>query len=41
MRDVEYDSGVMHIYRIYYQNGDIYEGEVENDMKEGSGVYYY
>ena len=26
---------------MYYNNGDVYEGEFENDKKNGSGIYKY
>ena len=27
--------------RIYYKNGDKYEGDGKNNKKEGKGIYYW
>lgn len=39
--ELDYKGDAITIYRLTYENGDIYEGELENDLKDGSGVYFY
>ena len=32
---------IIEIYKVTYSNGDIYEGELKDNIKEGLGIYYY
>ena len=41
MREVIFNDETLQIFRINYSNGDVYEGEILNDLKDGSGTYYY
>ncbi|CAD8200194.1 unnamed protein product [Paramecium octaurelia] len=41
IREVPFKDEILYIYRITYQNGDVYEGELLNDLKDGLGTYYY
>lgn len=41
MREVPFKEETLYIYKIQYQNGDIYEGELVDDLKDGLGTYYY
>ncbi|CAD8206866.1 unnamed protein product [Paramecium pentaurelia] len=41
IREVPFKDETLYIYRINYQNGDVYEGELLNDLKDGLGTYYY
>ncbi|CAK59856.1 unnamed protein product (macronuclear) [Paramecium tetraurelia] len=41
LREVPYKEEKLQIYKIIYSNGDVYEGELSKDLKDGSGTYYY
>lgn len=42
LQQKQLDNGLLiEIYKLIYSNGDIYEGELNDNLKEGLGIYYF